>query len=231
MEGRERKRALRRGRTAERMRRTDEKSNRRENGRTPGGESPGLPWPGFAVVLAALFCLDPRGLFPAVGCAVLVHEAGHLLALGLLGSGRVQLELSGRGAVLHTGLVSWPRQLVCDLAGPAAGLAYALAVENLWPLGGAVSQLISCWNLLPVLPLDGGQAVQAALLGLGPGSWQARYEQLQWPLALASVPAALYLALVRNVGVLPLLLAAVLVCNRAREAWRQETGPAAGSGR
>ena len=178
--------------------------------------APILPWPGFAVVLAALFCLDPRRLFPAVGCGVLVHEAGHLLALWLCGAGPVRLELSGAGAVLHTKVLSWPRQLVCDLAGPTAGLAFALAVEDRWPLGGAVSQLLSCWNLLPVLPLDGGQAVQAMLLGLAPESWLMWYERLQWPLAMACVPAALYIALFRGGGLVPLLLAAALISHRAR---------------
>ena len=223
MGDRDRKRT-RQGNAVGRGNQTCEGTDKQGSGKALAEKTPGLPWPRFAVALAALFCLDPRGLFPAVSCAVLIHEGGHLLALGLLGTGRVQLELSGRGAVLHTGAMSWPRQLVCDLAGPAAGLVFALAIEKHWPLGGAVSQLVSCWNLLPVLPLDGGQAVQALLLGLAPGSWQVWYERLQWPLSLISVPVALYLAFAGRSGMLPLLLAAVLVCDRTRETWRQGAG-------
>ena len=49
------------------------------------------------------------------------------------------------------------------LAGPAAGLLYALAAMRAAGQGlrmsGAVSLLLSCFNLLPALPLDGGRAL------------------------------------------------------------------------
>ncbi len=62
------------------------------------------------------------------------------------------------------------------LAGPAAGLSYALAASLLgarldsgWLcLSAGVSLLLSLFNLLPALPLDGGRAVlqlSCALLG------------------------------------------------------------------
>lgn len=56
---------------------------------------------------------------------------------------------------------------VAALAGPAAGAGLFCILRGLGcPEGADLSLLYSCVNLLPVLPLDGGRALQAAVAAL-----------------------------------------------------------------
>jgi len=122
--------------------------------------------PGAALALGlAVFLGDGRAL-AALGLAVAAHETGHLLMLRLCGKRlrRVSLTLFGpeidyRGALLGR------EALLCIGGGPLLGLLYAAAALSLpgalWQLSGALSLLLSLFNLLPVLPLDGGRLLSA----------------------------------------------------------------------
>ncbi len=115
--------------------------------------------------------------------SVLVHELGHAgvaLALG----GRPQVVLRAFGGVTMPGLRNKPSaiaEIILSIAGPLAGLSLWLVAYGLAaglhpapgsPLGIAVVQLAytSKWwavlNLLPVLDLDGGHVLQAAISGI-----------------------------------------------------------------
>jgi Zn-dependent protease len=115
--------------------------------------------------------------------SVLVHELGHALVGKALG-GRPEIQLEGFGGVTFPRLAAPAtpsRQIVLSLAGPFAGLllgAAAVAVKAvIVPEPGSLSALLIrqfqftsvAWavlNLLPVLPLDGGQVLLAVLEGL-----------------------------------------------------------------
>lgn len=113
--------------------------------------------------------------------SVLVHELGHAAAYIAFGK-RVSIELTGFGGST-TGYGPGPRdtplsvwqQLLVELAGPTAGVLLAglalllnkslpelaqtpvgQTLESLW----AINIILSLGNLLPVLPLDGGQIVR-----------------------------------------------------------------------
>ena len=116
---------------------------------------------GFAVLLAALWCVDQTGVLPLFLLAAAVHEAGHLLILHLSGGRLHRLVLTGCGAVLHCALPAdrFACAAVC-LAGPAASFALTAAAgaAGAWRLAGA-SALLGLFNLLPMPPLDGGMAL------------------------------------------------------------------------
>ncbi len=138
---------------------------------------------GFGALLpiAALFFLGDVWDIAAVLLPAAAHEAGHLLALWLLGlpvrSFRVDLqglciEYGGAAGAVGHALVA--------AAGPLAGLLYAFATSRAaaklgsdWLyLTSGVSILLSLFNLLPALPLDGGHIVLhlgGALLGFRRG--------------------------------------------------------------
>ena len=115
--------------------------------------------------------------------SVLVHELGHAL-VGRAYGGHPEIHLQAFGGVTFPQFQRAPgpgRQFILSLAGPVFGLllggaAWAL-VHFFPPAAGSptdwtmrqfmsVSVLWAFFNLLPILPLDGGQMLLAALEGL-----------------------------------------------------------------
>lgn len=104
--------------------------------------------------------------------ACLLHEGGHLAAAALLGIPVQGLRLTGMGArmTLVRRCPLW-QELILLLSGPVANLTAGLLLCRCQGLytAGAVQVLLGCFNLLPVPPLDGGQAAQLLLETLLPG--------------------------------------------------------------
>ncbi len=115
--------------------------------------------------------------------AVLVHELGHAVVARTTGA-KPQIALAGFGGVTSftpPKELSRARSIAISLAGPAVGLAIGLvllavdravgdSITNEWAwwalrIGIFTSIGWSILNLLPVLPLDGGQAMREFLPG------------------------------------------------------------------
>jgi stage IV sporulation protein FB len=124
----------------------------------------------IAFILVGIFCLF---------VSVLWHEAGHALSATGFRLGPVAIEIHGLGgATRHRRAGEWWKNLLVTLAGPGAGLllaALALGGYLLFPdgmAGFALSQLfainvfLSILNMLPIYPMDGGQALRTTLNGL-----------------------------------------------------------------
>jgi Zn-dependent protease len=121
--------------------------------------------------------------------SVLLHELGHAVAFRAYGQ-QPRVLLAGMGGLTSgSGPLSSGREIVVSLAGPLTGLV-VLGLPALW-LDRAVLDLTPTWhtvvrevlfvnvvwsgvNLLPVLPLDGGQVSASLLTGVfGPSGWRA----------------------------------------------------------
>jgi Zn-dependent protease len=111
--------------------------------------------------------------------SVLVHELGHAVAMRLSGV-RSRIVLHGMGGLTFpaAAIGSRPRRIAVDLAGPLSGL-FLLGVPAVW-LGRTLDNpsdtveliiLSMVWvnvawsfvNLLPILPLDGGNVTKEVL--------------------------------------------------------------------
>ena len=118
-----------------------------------------------AVLLFALvYFFDGSGIVSALVPAALAHELGHVLALRACSCRVTRVRLGLTGAELdYAPRLEGLRCAFCLLSGPLAGLLYALgactAGGAFLRMSGAVSFLLSAFNLMPVLPLDGGRLV------------------------------------------------------------------------
>ena len=135
----------------------------------------------------------------AILAAVIVHELGHIVMLRLYGL-RIRcfcVDLRGF-CIEYGGLCSDWGHIVSAFAGPAAGLAYAFAASyfgrrcgnEVLTLSAGVSLLLSLFNLLPILPLDGGRIFSLAAAELLGGR---RGDKLTRTLGLALSAALLVL--------------------------------------
>ncbi|MDR1011472.1 MAG: site-2 protease family protein, partial [Opitutaceae bacterium] len=113
--------------------------------------------------------------------ALTFHECGHLLGMKLCGYRDTQLlflPFFGGAAVAHDPLVLPPwKHLVILFLGPLPGIFAGIAMLLIAPLDGAPEWLretglmvivFNAFNLLPILPLDGGQIVDVALVSRAP---------------------------------------------------------------
>ena len=121
-------------------------------------------------LLAALLtvCLYYRGgalLLPIALLPVIAHELGHVIALRLLGLHITGVTLDARGpCIRYEGTCSPAGHILAALAGPLGGAVYALAGlsgPDWLRQSAGLSLLLTAFNLLPLLPLDGGQVFSA----------------------------------------------------------------------
>ena len=121
---------------------------------------------GGALLLAALYFFLPPAELAALLLAAAAHEAGHILALRLCGARVISLRVTATGAVIERSAAGERgAEALCALAGPAAGLLYALAAARLGgetlTLSAGASAALSAFNALPARPLDGWRALEA----------------------------------------------------------------------
>ncbi len=104
--------------------------------------------------------------------SIVIHELGHLVGARMVGIGvrEISLDLIGGQARLERPPRTGPAQMLVAAAGPAATLAlsgasFVAAALLDGPAGrvarwmAAINLLLGLFNLLPGLPLDGGQIV------------------------------------------------------------------------
>lgn len=124
--------------------------------------------PGAVALLAGLYFLLPLRWCARLALAVTVHELGHVAALVLCGAEIYGLRMEGCGLTLRCAPPEGTaRTIAAAVSGPAAGVGLFCILRGLgYPEGADLSLLYTCVNLLPVLPLDGGRALQAAVAAL-----------------------------------------------------------------
>ncbi|HYM59430.1 MAG TPA: M50 family metallopeptidase [Thermoanaerobaculia bacterium] len=143
--------------------------------------------PSFLLLLAffVVTSLDdglPRALLwiPVLLISVLIHELAHAGTIGLFGYGSSEIRLRGFGGVTINRRKAKPwHDLLISLAGPLSSFALAWTMYQVpsWlpgigrdpmlavlvPFLAAANKWWGIFNLLPVVPLDGGQALRSFL--------------------------------------------------------------------
>lgn len=117
---------------------------------------------GICIWLALMVLLVPFSWLTAMLLAALVHETGHLIAIGILSGSWQHIKLSNGGARIVLPEITETKEMICALSGPAAGLLL-LFLWALFPKLAICGMFQSIYNLLPIYPLDGGRAMHCLL--------------------------------------------------------------------
>lgn len=126
--------------------------------------------PGAVLLLAVFVWLGSPAVLGALLLAALCHELGHYVLLRSRGGWVRELRLGIWGAEMcQAGRLSYGAELLIAAGGPAANLLLGalLAAAGrygalLYLLSGA-QLLLGLFNLLPLLPLDGGRMLWLAV--------------------------------------------------------------------
>ena len=165
--------------------------------------------PGAPALLAVFVWLSSPEVLGAVLLAALCHELGHYAALRRRGGWVRAVRISALGAEMQVaGRMSYGGELLAAAAG-LLGRWW----EPLYLLAGAQA-VLGCFNLLPILPLDGGRMLWLALCW-GTDPFLADRVTQAVSLAAAGLLTVAGAALARRSPFLLWTAAALLVCAAA----------------
>lgn len=124
----------------------------------------------FPAVLVILFAIDRSGIIEWCVAASILHEMGHFIAMFALGCRPAQVIVGFFGVCVvqnPAALMSYPSSRIVALAGPFVNLLTfaVLFVFTGFSMSALIHLIIGLFNLMPVEPLDGGQALYYSLIG------------------------------------------------------------------
>ena len=166
--------------------------------------------PGFAAALCLLRLLAEPRVFYAFLAAAAAHEAGHVMAIYLVGGKVTKLRLGMCDAKIETRGLGYRQEIFCALAGPGMSVLVCLALRKAYATCAAISLLLGLFNAMPVYPLDGGRALRCALVRFCP-KWANRIAVwTEWGTLGILGALALAATFYWKLGMLPLTAAALL---------------------
>ena len=166
----------------------------------------------FWLLILAAAIVSPVQVVVSVLLAAALHECGHLAMLRLFHVPVEGLRLTALGAELYAKgarRLSYARELLVTLAGPAANLLCALASallarftqQELFYIFAGANAVLCAYNLLPVLPLDGGRVLYlVTAFFFGPMVGDAAAAVVGTACALSLLVLGIYLSVVSGSG-------------------------------
>lgn len=154
----------------------------------------------YLVVL--LFLLPLKWIFAWV-TAILFHELCHWIAVKLCGGDVFEIIFGLGGATMHSSNMTECTRLLSILCGPIGGMLLIL-ISRFFPELALCSVVLSFYNLLPLLPLDGGQALQIVIKS------QTLFSTIEKIVIFILAIISLYLSVALKLGVLPIAVFAGL---------------------
>ena len=159
--------------------------------------------PNTYIYLAVLVFLIPFPWLIGWLTAVIFHEFCHWLAVRLCGGTVHKLTVGLGGANMETGPMTERKRLLAVLSGPVGG-AFLVFLGRWFPRLAICSWVLTVYNLLPLLPLDGGRALQILI------KQNRIYTAVECAVLFCLTAVALYASFALGFGALPMLIVGIL---------------------
>ena len=115
---------------------------------------------GFCILWAMLILTLPLKFLLAAMTAAMIHEVCHILAVRFTGGQILGLTLGTGGLTMDVAPMPPGAELLCALAGPIGSLFLGLVPIPELAVCGVIQGL---FNLIPLMPMDGGRALGCLL--------------------------------------------------------------------
>lgn len=169
------------------------------------------PW--FCFVAATMLLVLPIDWLLGWLVAVLFHELGHVAALLLLRKTINSIVFDQNGIYIKTDNMLPLEEIICAAAGPITGL-FPLLFSRTFPHGALCALTMSCFNLIPIYPSDGGRVLMGILrLILPPTKVSNICQIVSAAMLFALLLIITYLTLMNHI-LLPFALVAVVLLFR-----------------
>ena len=162
----------------------------------------------FFLLGAILLLVLPLDWILAVVFTALFHELCHILSVFLLGGRIIHVSVEPGCCVLKTDEMEDWKQFLCILAGPAGSFLLVLLC-HFAPKTAICGLFQGVYNLLPVLPLDGGHLVQLLLYRVCPKQSDRILHFMAVGTCIAIDILAIWISVIIKSGIWPILLAVV----------------------
>lgn len=155
------------------------------------------------IYLALLLLFIPLRWLFALSIAVLFHELGHWVAVRLCGGRLLNVSVGIGGMVMECDVLDDGRQVLSLLCGPLFGFLPVLSGRFL-PATALCSWILTVYNLLPILPLDGGRILQILLKN------DRAFIIVERIFLLGITAGAIYITTFTGLGIAPILIVIIL---------------------
>ena len=144
------------------------------------------------IYLAAAVVLIPLKWLAAMLLASGIHELGHLLMLYALKIPVQHISIGLSGAQIRAGGMTAMQEFCCACAGPAAG-ALLLCCGSFYPELAICAFVQSIYNLVPILPFDGGRMLRCLVNMIFPKSMAGSLLGIaKWVMVTGALVAVLF---------------------------------------
>ena len=158
----------------------------------------------FCLAVALLLLILPVDWLLSAAAAAVVHEICHILAVIFLGGNIRGIRISLTGCRIDTDPMPPLRSAICISAGPA-GSMMLLLVGKYWPQIAVCGFFHGIYNLLPVMPLDGGRLLQLMLSVWCPGRMELIMKWIFGFVCLVGIVLCVVLYCRHNRMILPII--------------------------
>lgn len=164
-----------------------------------------------AYLFAALLVLTlPLNWILAAAIAALWHELCHILMLRMLKGNIHRIRIHWNGCVIETDTMGKLPQFISILAGPIGSLSL-LALRRITPQIAVCGLIQGIYNLLPVMPLDGGRLLLFILYQICPRKAEQFLHTIEMVLRIGMTGFFFFLSFRLLWNPLPAIL--VFICN------------------